>query len=225
MAVSVKIQIHESLFVKDPQETKLGQDIVNQSILLIDKFGFDKFNFKKLAAKINSNEPSVYRYFTSKHQLLMYLISWYWSWVEYRIDSQAMNLKNPSDKLKISIKALLESANNDINFDHIQGEILAMIVIKESPKSYITDDISEEQKEIIFQSYFSLCRKIADVIHSINPKYKNPEALAISAIKISHEQIFFAKFLPKITRYESSASSVPEISAFVADIIFSVLKK
>jgi AcrR family transcriptional regulator len=225
MAVSIKIQIHESLYVKDPEETKLGQEIINKSILLINKLGIDKFTLKKLASAIDSNEPTIYRYFTSKHQLLMYLFAWYWSWIEYRIDSETNNLKNPVEKLKIVIKALSESASFDPNFSHIQEDILAHIVMKESAKSYLTDELSQEKKELIYQSYYGLCDKISAIIRDVNVKYPNPEALAISIIRITHEQIFFSKYLPKFTKLKSTNEEISDISFFVSDIAFSVLMK
>jgi len=36
MAVSVQIQVNSNLYLRDPQETKLGKKIIQQGILLID---------------------------------------------------------------------------------------------------------------------------------------------------------------------------------------------
>ena len=42
-----KIQINDKIYVKDPETSDLGRKILEQSIILIDKIGFDNFTFKK----------------------------------------------------------------------------------------------------------------------------------------------------------------------------------
>ena len=79
------IIINPDLYTKNPESSVLGQKIVSKSIEMIDALGFEDFTFKKLGLEIGSNESSVYRYFESKHALLVYLINWYWSWIEYKL--------------------------------------------------------------------------------------------------------------------------------------------
>ena len=76
---NIIISVNDKLYVKNPETSELGKKIIEQSILLIDEIGFENFTFKKLGEKINSNESSIYRYFESKHKLLLYLSSWYFS--------------------------------------------------------------------------------------------------------------------------------------------------
>ena len=75
---NIKIQVNEKVYLKDPDSSELGKKIIRGSIDLIDEIGFEQFTFKKLAIKINSTEASVYRYFDSKHTLLVYITLWYW---------------------------------------------------------------------------------------------------------------------------------------------------
>jgi len=82
---NLKISVPDKIFIKDPESSDLGKRIIEHSILLIDEIGFDSFTFKKLGVKIGSNESSIYRYFESKHKLLLYLTSWYWAWIEYQL--------------------------------------------------------------------------------------------------------------------------------------------
>ena len=82
---NIKISVPENIYIKDPESSELGKRIVKHSILLINDIGFDAFTFKKLGEKIGSNESSIYRYFESKHKLLLYLSSWYWAWIEYQL--------------------------------------------------------------------------------------------------------------------------------------------
>ena len=100
---SVKLEIDEKLYVKDPESSDLGKKIVEQSILLIDEIGFESFTFKKLGVRIHSNESSIYRYFENKHKLLLYLASWYWGWVEYKpIKNELKNYKNAPATTELS---------------------------------------------------------------------------------------------------------------------------
>ena len=71
--VSITVQVDERLFVKDPNSSDLGRRIIRHSIEMIHGIGFEAFTFKKLAQRINTSEPSVYRYFENKHKLLLYL--------------------------------------------------------------------------------------------------------------------------------------------------------
>ncbi|MFT8175893.1 TetR/AcrR family transcriptional regulator, partial [Salmonella enterica] len=81
----IVISVNPKLYVKNPESSELGRKIIQQSILLIDEIGFEAFTFKKLGERIGSNESSLYRYFENKHKLLLYLTSWYWGWMEYRV--------------------------------------------------------------------------------------------------------------------------------------------
>ena len=65
---------------------------MSHGIDLIDEIGFEAFTFKKLGAKIGSNESSIYRYFESKHKFLLYLSSWYWAWIEYQLVFETHNV-------------------------------------------------------------------------------------------------------------------------------------
>ena len=55
----IHIRIDPGLYNKDPESSELGKNIVSNSIILIDKLGFERFTFKKLGAYIGSNESSI----------------------------------------------------------------------------------------------------------------------------------------------------------------------
>ncbi len=74
--MAIQFKLNEKLFLRDPQQTKLGRKLIQQSIILIDELGFERYTFKKLAERIQSTEASVYRYFENKHKLMLYLFSW-----------------------------------------------------------------------------------------------------------------------------------------------------
>jgi AcrR family transcriptional regulator len=225
MKIQIKITLNNELFIRDPEQTKLGQEMVSQSIILIHKLGFEKFTFKKLAEEINSNEQSIYRYFNNKHQLLRYLISWYWAWIEYQIDLKINYINEPLEKLKAVIRVLSDSAKNDPNFEHIDQSVLAHIVIKTSPISYITEELTKEERDSILQSFKSLCNKIAEIIKSCSPRYTTPNALATTMIRMTREQIFFSKYFSDLTELDSTPEDTSEIYTFVEKNIFAILKK
>jgi AcrR family transcriptional regulator len=225
MKIQIKITMNDELFIRDPEQTKLGQEMISKSIILIHKMGFEKFTFKKLAEEINSNEQSVYRYFENKHQLLRYLISWYWAWIEYQIDFKTNFITKPAEKLKAVIKVLSESAKYDPNFEHIDESVLAHIVTKSSPISYITEDLTKEERDSILQSFKSLCTRIAGIIKACSPKYSTPNALATSMIRMTREQIFFSKYFSDLTELDSTPEDTSEIYEFIEKTIFAILKE
>ena len=108
--LQIHINVSQETYLKDPNASELGRMIVSNSIELIDELGFEAFTFKKLGNKIGSPESSIYRYFESKHMLLIYLTYWYWSLVEYKLVFAITNLKSPKEKL---VKALNDVINND----------------------------------------------------------------------------------------------------------------
>ena len=94
----VQIQIDERFFTKDPCGSGLGKKIIEHSIELIDTLGFEAFTFAKLAEKIGCTEASIYRYFENKHKLLVYHLTWYWRWLEYRLMLATTNNELPRSR-------------------------------------------------------------------------------------------------------------------------------
>lgn len=199
---TLQIQMNESLFLRDPQDTELGRRIIDQSIKMIDDLGIEKFTFKRLAESIDSTEASIYRYFENKHKLLVYLIAWYWNWLEYSIGFHTQNLFDPQEKLKIAIRIVTEKKNRDPLFPNIDEEALQRIVINESDKTYLTKQVDEDNREGLFRGFKSVCSEIAGIFSEINPNYKYPRALASTMLQASQQQIFFAEHLPALTNFE-----------------------
>jgi AcrR family transcriptional regulator len=46
---------------------------------MIHQHGFEAFMLIKLAEAIGMTEAVVYRYFKNKHQLLIYIVAWFWT--------------------------------------------------------------------------------------------------------------------------------------------------
>lgn len=225
MIAKLQIQLSSALYLRDPQSSDLGQKIVQESIFLINDIGFESFTFKKLSAKINSTEASIYRYFENKHRLLVYLISWYWSYVEYRITFETHNIKDPKEKLKTAIRVISSKIEDDPNFPGVSEEVLQQIVINESDKTYLTKNVDEINKEGVFRGYKSLCMTIASYMNEINPKFEFSRSLTSTCLEAAHQQIFFSQHLPKLSDIKKEEDIYDKNFHFLSTIIFNSLKK
>jgi AcrR family transcriptional regulator len=196
---NLKISINDKLYVKDPETTELGLNILKNSILLINEIGFESFTFKKLGERIQSNESSIYRYFENKHKLLIYLSTWYWSWVEYRMIFATTNIVDPIEKLEKAIKLVTENILDDNETPHINEEVLNRIIIEEFTKTLMTKEIDNENNEGFFVVYKRVINKIVDFIEEVNPNYPYAKSLASNVVQGSLHQHFLKNHLKTIT--------------------------
>ncbi len=203
---NLKISVPDKIFIKDPESSELGKRIIEHSILLVDEIGFDSFTFKKLGQKIGSNESSIYRYFESKHKLLLYLTSWYWAWIEYQLVFVTHNISNANEKLDKAIETVTKTITEDSNFSHINEVILNRIIINENSKSYLTKEVDVENKQGYFVVYKRLITRISDMILSINPKYPYALSLASTIVESALHQHFLKEHFQSITNCNDKVS-------------------
>lgn len=199
MGITIQMKLNERLYLRDPQDTKLGRRIIQHSILLIDEIGFESFTFKKLADQINSTEASVYRYFENKHLLLVYLVCWYWEWMKFRIDFNTMNIDSPKQKLSIALSTIVDTTRRNTSIDFVDEDVLHRIVVAEATKAYHTKEVDKENSRGFFLTYKTLSKKIADIIAEINPTFQYPRALASTLLEMANNHIYFALHLPSLT--------------------------
>ena len=204
---NLKIQVNAKIYVKDPETSPLGKKIIEQSILLIDEIGFDNFTFKKLGEKIGSNESSIYRYFENKHKLLVYLSSWYWSWMEYKLVFATTNISDPTEKLKKAIIIVTEKVTDDANTDHINEAILNKIIIAEFTKTVQTKEVDQENKEGFFLIYKRVINRIVGIVKEVNPEYAFAKSLVSTIVEGSLHQHFLTEHLKTITDCNESGST------------------
>lgn len=219
----LQLLMNNNLFVRDPQDTDLGRKIVQESIVIIDELGFEKFTFKKLADKIDSTEASIYRYFENKHKLLLYLISWYWNWLDYKIDYGTQNINDPKRKLEIALTIISENKTQDPFFPQIDEEALYRIVIVESDKTYLTKQVDDDNKEGLFRGFKSLCEKIANLITDCNPGYQYPNSLISTVMQAAHHQLFYAQHLPALTNLKNDNSAHKSNGEFLKEMVFKTI--
>lgn len=195
----LNLAINSSLYVKDPQGTKLGKKIIGNSVLLIDELGIDQFTFRKLARKIDSTEASIYRYFENKHQVFVYLLNWYWEWMGVRLDLNTLNVRDPVDKLLIAMRIITDISNRNAEMAYINEDVLYKIVLTEGAKGYHHKWVDQDNSEGFFLSYKKISEKIASYILEIDGDYSYPRATASMLIETANNSLYFAQHLPRLT--------------------------
>ena len=224
MAIGITISLNEKLYLRDPQETVLGKNIIKESIILIDAIGFEAFNFKKLAKAMGSTEASVYRYFENKHFLLIYLVSWYWEWVNYLIDINMMNILDAKRRLKIIIGTLVYASKDNPSIDYVNESVLHRLIIAEGMKAYHTKAVDKENTDGFFINYKKLCQKVADVILEIKPDFPYPHTLASNLFEMANNHIYFAQHLPSLTDVTVKEEDFAEVEQMLEYFAFNLLE-
>ena len=221
MELEVRIKMNEKLFLRNPEESALGKKMVKHGLILINKLGFEEFTFKKLSIEISTTEASIYRYFENKHKFLIYLINWYWSYLEYKSIFRLNNITKPEIKLKTIIKLLVEEPpvkNNESDF--ITENEAYKLMMWEGSKAYLTRNVSKDNKDRLFKPYKDLCERISLIIKEYNPKYKYSHSMASTLLELAHSQKFFMKNLPSLTDF-SKEKDDKKIILFLESILFS----
>lgn len=195
----LKITVPDKIFIKDPETSDLGKRIIQHSILLIQEIGFENFTFKKLGSKIGSNESSIYRYFESKHKLLLYLSSWYWAWLEYQLVLETYSISDAHKKLETAINVVTRAVEEDSNFSHINENILYKIIVNESSKIFLTKEVDDDNKEGHFEIYKRLITRLEEMISAVNSNYKYSLSLASTILEGGLHQQFLNNHFPSIT--------------------------
>ncbi|MBP6385348.1 MAG: TetR/AcrR family transcriptional regulator [Pseudarcicella sp.] len=222
MDYHVKFAINEKIYLRNPESSDLGKEMVKKAIDLIYELGFEQFTFKKLAIEIKSTEATIYRYFENKHRLLLYILNWYWCYLEFLVTFKLENVTDKKEQLKIILNLLTHDLAESTGQLDYNKKMLNQIVIAESSKSYLVKDVSAINKEEVFKPYKDLCAKIADVISSYNPSYLYPRSLSTTLIETSHQQQYFSENLPKLTDAKQINNQAFTYQ-FVEEFLFKIL--
>lgn len=222
MEFSVKFKLSENIYLKDPEGTQLGKEIVSSAVNLIYELGFEAFTFKKLAAEINTTEASIYRYFENKHRLLLYIFNWYWSYLDYIVNYEMKLKKDPKSKIDFFIDLITKDIPKFEGSIDFNAEKLNEIVLTEGSKVFLVKEVNEINKGHVFKPYKDLCNTIAEIIIDYNPKYPYPHSLSSTILETAHAQQFFLDHLPRLTDGNKSNKKV-YTSKFLKDFVFRVL--
>jgi AcrR family transcriptional regulator len=201
---NIKPEIYDGTFLKDPEKSDLGRKILEEGVLLIDEIGFELFTFKKLGERIQSTESSIYRYFENKHKLLLYLSSWYWSWVEFRLIFETANLEDPNHRLTKAIILLTEDTIPEILEGNIKEATLKKIIASNFIKTF---NMGEENNENFIKTYKQVILFISEIIKQVDSNYSYPENLSYNIVEGSLHQYFLRQYFRNISDYTESGSS------------------
>lgn len=222
MNAFVTLKINQQLYVKNPVDTDLGRKIVSQSILLIDKMGFEHFTFKKLAIACETTEASTYRYFENKHQLLLYLTAWYWGFLQFKTEYVTNNIKSSKQRLKLMLKVISEVQEDDMSTDFIHIGILQQIIISEATKSYLVKNVDDINKYGAFAEYKNLCTYLSKLILEVSPKTRYTQSIASMLLETARQQLFFAEHLPSLTNIKKNKKE--ELAHLLEHIVFKLIE-
>ena len=217
----LKMEIDPGLYIKNPDSSSLGKKIVTKSVELLEEVGLEDFNFKKLAAVLETTESSIYRYFKNKHQLLFYLIDWYWCFLEYRLVFAINNISDKEEKLRIVIELITKPITNNISGILVNVVSLNKLVVSESVKVYFTKLVDEENKQGLFKVKNRICERIAKLISECNPNYEHPLTLATTIIEGAQYHLFFAQHLPSLNNINTAKDN----TSFFMDLTFKTIKQ
>lgn len=222
MQYRITIEVNKKIYLRDPESSDLGRRMLKRSIDLIYELGFEAFTFKKLAADVKTTEASVYRYFENKHMLLLYILNWYWSYMEYLVVQQIEQVKQPNEQLKKVVELLTADLPDLAGFEEYNKAYLNQIVIAESSKAYLVKEVNEINKNQVFKPYKELCSRIASLIKNYAPEYPYPNSLSSTLIETSHAQQFFVEHLPNLTDAGRSKQQA-YVRTFLSDLLFRTL--
>lgn len=213
----IAIKVNAKVYKKDPFSSALGEQILKGGIELMYDIGFEDFTFRKLAIHIGSTEASIYRYFENKHNLLAYLVMWYWSWMDYRIMLNTLNINAPETRLKKAIETVTKKVEPDDEVHQIDEEKLNLIVIRDGAKVYHCISVDKDNKDGFFLGYKDLVQRIADIIMEIAPGFKYPHMLVTTIIEGARHQHYFADHLPRLTDVVKGKETVSQFYVQLAE--------
>ena len=223
MDFQLSFKVNEHIYLRDPESSELGKQIVKNAIDLIYELGFEHFTFKKLATKMSTTEASIYRYFENKHRLLLYILNWYWSYMEFLVDFTIQNIQDPKEKLTKIITLFTQNLPESVGQLDYNKSYLNQIVLSESSKVYLIKEVKEINSYQVFKPYKDLCNKISEVMLSLNPIYAYSRSLSSTLIETAHSQQYFSKNLPRLTDI-SSEKDEKFVFNFLNQLVFSALK-
>ena len=215
----IQITINPGIYLKNPESSDLGKRMISEGIQMIANCGFDNFTFRKLGERIGSNESSVYRYFENKHKFLIYLNSWYWGWLEYRLVLETNSINDPREKLDRALSVITQPVETDDAFAHIDEVSLNRIMVNEYSKPFLTAEVDAENKAGYFEIYKRLIIRLSEMIVGASPSYSFAHSLSSTVLEGSLHQYFLRAHFPSLTDCSESL----EHTSFFKQLVFSSL--
>ena len=93
--IHIEPNLPAGLYLRNPMNSELGRQLVIDAAAMIGAEGLGTFTLLKLARRVGCTEASVYRYFSSKQQLLHYLLNLYWAYLTFSLEYHFKKHKSP----------------------------------------------------------------------------------------------------------------------------------
>lgn len=193
----INLDIPHTLFNKNPRTSETGKKILRVSAQLIAQQGIDVFTFRKLSASTGISEATIYRYFDSKNQLLLFFLNKYWGWQDYRITTKISNLKEYDEIVRIILEVLTTPMIPNLD-DHVYEKNIVKIAINESVKVHLNMDLAGGIEKGNFIFYTRLLEKISAVVKSHCPEYPYPNSLVATVLDTITQQLFYEMHFPSL---------------------------
>jgi AcrR family transcriptional regulator len=219
---NIQIKVNDKIYIKDPESSELGKNIIKSSIEMIHDMGLEAFTFKKLAVELGTTESTIYRYFENKHKLLIYLISWYWGWLEYRMVLSSINIADPVERLRNTISTICDPLKNNIEHEYYNLRPLYEIIIEESLKAFLTKDVDLENENGLFANYKQINDRLINNIKEINANFRYANTMASIIIESANQQRFLALHFPSLTDINDNEIS---LDAFLSNMVLNTILK
>lgn len=145
-------------------------------------------------------------------------MNWYWSYLEFQMIVQLSTLTDPAEKIKKVVDILVWEDNLEIDFGAFDHQALYYITIAEGNKTYLSKDVDENNKDMLYKPFKDLSGRIAGIFSEYNPAYKYPNTLASSVIDLSHLQYYFMHHLPRLSDF--AKRSVRKISKLFSKTLY-----
>jgi len=215
MEVSINPKINSDIFLKNPMDSDLGKKIICSSVKMIDEIGFEKFNFKKLGNEIQSTEASIYRYFSNKNRVLIYMSAWYWEFLLYQINVNTQDIEDPKKKLEIAIKVLVNIPSMAQKYSYLDLTTMQRIINEQFYKIVRTKKISVQNDSGFFESYKRLCSALASLFNEIDGSFKYPMTMATTVVEMSINNTYCCSNLPSLTEIKCGDDQKGQIEKMI----------
>lgn len=179
----------DGLYVKNPQNSELGRDLISSAAEMIGSSGIEAFTLLKLARKVGCTEATVYRYFGSKQQLLYYLMNLYWGYVAFSVDYHSQKHKSARKQLREAIEVISNPHIEEFT-DSALAASLKSVAIQEGIRIHLTPALSEDLKKGHLAHYVQLISLFETLIREAHPDYEYSRSLAGTLIDASLQQLF-----------------------------------
>lgn len=224
MEFLIKFRLNEQLCVKDPESTELGKSIVQGAIELMHASGFEGFTFRKLSTHIQTTEATIYRYFSSKHQLLLYLQNWYWSYLEFLSRMLITEEKPAEEKLKLVLEIITHTHDKVPALMDYDLHQLHSIVIAEFSKSNLMRAMDTHHCDVVFNPLTGFCTYVSHILLECNPKYPYARSMASTLLQTAHDQQFYTHHVPLLTNHTNAMPNNFYVLNYLHSMVHAVLK-